>query len=236
MCARSQPAIECTSANCTSNGSDRRNAVGIDLVRRETFGLEEDLMARPLREAHDLVLDRGTVARSDALDDSGEKRRPIETAANDLVRALVGVRDPARELRRMHFARAEKAHDRRGIVAGLSFEAPEIDRAPVEPWRRSGLEPTHGQREFAQPRAKCFRRRIAGAPRLVMLEADVDQTRQERAGGQHHGVCLERHAHLRQYAVTSAPAPVSAMKRSSTACWNKVRLGSFSSRRRIAAR
>jgi hypothetical protein len=63
----------------------RRDAVRIDLVRRETFGLEEDLVARALGEAHDLVLDRRAVARTDALDDTGEERRAIETAANDLV-------------------------------------------------------------------------------------------------------------------------------------------------------
>ncbi len=178
----------------------RRDPVRIDLVRRETLGLEEDLVARALREAHDLVLDRRTVARADALDDAGEQRRAIEAAANDLVRALVGVRDPARHLRRMHLARADEAHHRRGLVAGLPFERREIDGAPVETRRCSGLESSGGQRELAQSRAERLRRRIACAPRLVMLEADMNQSGQERAGGQHHGVRLEGHAHLRHHA------------------------------------
>ena len=178
----------------------RRDPVRIDLVCREAFGLEEDLVARSLREAYDLVFDRRTVARADAFDDAGEKRRAVEPAANDLVRALVGVCDPARHLPRVHLARADEAHHRRGIVAGLPFERREIDGAPVESRRRSGLEPAHGQGELAQSRAERLRRGITGAPSFVLFEADVDQSRQERAGGQHHGVRLERHAHLRDHA------------------------------------
>ena len=54
-----------------------------------------------------------------------------------------------------------------------------------------------GQLQLAQPRAQRLRRRIAGAPGLVVLEADVDQPRQERAGRQHDGVRLEADAELR---------------------------------------
>src|SRR4029453_11652154 len=49
-------------------GERGRDAVRIDGVVVEAFGLEKDLMAAALLEAHDLVLDRGTVARADALD------------------------------------------------------------------------------------------------------------------------------------------------------------------------
>ena len=46
----------------------------------QAFGLEEDLVAVPVREAMDLVLDRRAVARAHALDDAGD------TSASDRVR------------------------------------------------------------------------------------------------------------------------------------------------------
>ena len=154
-------------------------------------------MARALREAHDLVLDRRAIARTHTLDDAREERRAVEAAANDLVRALVRVRDPARDLRRVHRARADEAHHRRRIVARLPFEPREVDGAPVDARRRSGLEPTYRKCQLAQSRAERLRGRIARASRLVVLEADVDQAAEERARRQHHRIGFERHAHLR---------------------------------------
>ena len=54
-----------------------RNAVRVDLMRIEAFGLDEDLVRCLVGEAHDLVLDRGAIARADALDHAGEHRRAI---------------------------------------------------------------------------------------------------------------------------------------------------------------
>ena len=84
------------------------DAVRVDLAGVEAFGLEKDLVARLSGEAVNLVLDRRAVPRSDALDDAGEHRRTIQSRADDLVRAQVRVRDPARELPRMHLAPAQK--------------------------------------------------------------------------------------------------------------------------------
>ena len=52
-------------------------------------------------EAVDLVFDGGAIAGPHAFDDAGEERRTIQCIADDLVRACVGVRDPARQLTRM---------------------------------------------------------------------------------------------------------------------------------------
>ena len=49
-----------------------RDAVRIDLLRRQSFGLEKDLMTVALRETNDFVFDRWTIARADALDDAGK--------------------------------------------------------------------------------------------------------------------------------------------------------------------
>src|SRR5687767_10758626 len=94
-----------------------RDAVRVELVRGEALGLEEDLVARLGSETVDLVFDRRAVAWADALDYSGEHRRAIERAANDFMRARVGVRDPARQLARMHFPPAEERKHRLRRIA-----------------------------------------------------------------------------------------------------------------------
>ena len=106
-------------------------------------------MSVALRKTHDLVLDRWAVTRTDAFDDAGEQRRSIECSANDFMRARIGSRDPARQLTRMHFARADKRKYRNGIVTGLHVERLEIDRAAVETGRRAGLQTAHRKRQLA---------------------------------------------------------------------------------------
>ena len=66
-------------------GQGGRNPVGIDRVGIEAFGLQKDLMAGLVGEAHDLVLDRRAVARPRAVDLAGEYRCPVEIVANDTV-------------------------------------------------------------------------------------------------------------------------------------------------------
>ncbi len=84
-----------------------------------------------------------------------------------------------------------------GSSPGCTSSAREIDRAAVEARRRAGLQAADRQPQLAQPRAERLRRRVAGAPGLVMVEPDVDQARQERSGRQHDGVGLEANADLR---------------------------------------
>ena len=73
-------------------------AVRVDLVSVETLGLDENLMRRLVREAHDFVFHRRAIARADALDQSGEHRRALAGGANDVVGSLVGGRDVAGHL------------------------------------------------------------------------------------------------------------------------------------------
>ncbi len=167
------------------------DSVRIDFVRREAFGLQEDLVARAIGETHDLVLDRRAIARADAFDDAGEKRRAIEAPADDLVRVLVRVRDPARQLPRMHCAVADETEDGRRIVPWLRLERREVDRATVEARRRSSLQAAGRQLQLAQARAQRLRRRVARPSRLVVLQADVDQPGEERPGGQYDRIGLE---------------------------------------------
>ncbi len=89
------------------------DAVRVDLERVQTFRLDEDLVRALLGEAHDLVFDRRTVARADAFDLAGVQRRAIQRAADDLVRVLAGMGDPAADLARVLGARAQVGEHRR---------------------------------------------------------------------------------------------------------------------------
>src|SRR5439155_8895759 len=165
----------------------------------EALGLEEDLMARLAGKAMNLVLDRRAITRTDPLDDAGKHRRAIDRPANNLVRALVGMRDPARQLRGMHVAPAEEGKHRLRAVTGLLGQHAEIDAAAIEARRRAGFEPSDRQLQLAQAGGQGCRRRVAGAARAVALQADVDQPSEESSGGQHDGTAAEAHAELRHY-------------------------------------
>src|SRR5258707_12901397 len=88
--------------------------------------------SRLSREAMDLVLDRGAIAGSDALDDAGEHRRAIERRADDFMGTGVSVRYPARQLLGMHAALAEEREHRLGRGAGLQFDHRQVHASAVE--------------------------------------------------------------------------------------------------------
>jgi hypothetical protein len=102
-------------------------------------------MARLAGEAMDLVFDRRTVSGTDALNDAGEHRRAIERTANDRVRALVSMRDPAWDLPGMQRAVPDKGEDGLRRVARLNLQHRKIDAAGVQARRGTGLQPADGQ-------------------------------------------------------------------------------------------
>ena len=55
-------------------GQRRADAIGIDEVRVQPFGLQENLVPIPIGKTVDLVLDGGTIARTARADGTGEKR------------------------------------------------------------------------------------------------------------------------------------------------------------------
>src|SRR6185312_7396728 len=134
-----------------------------DLLRFQTFRFDEDLVGRFLREAHHLVFDGRAIARTDAFYLAGVERRTIQRRADDFVRALAGMGDPARHLARMFIARSEIREHRRGIFTPLFGECGIVDAAAVDPWRRAGLQPVRAQRQFTQTLRERGGRRIARA-------------------------------------------------------------------------
>ncbi|KAG1245399.1 hypothetical protein G6F65_021253 [Rhizopus arrhizus] len=148
-------------------------------------------------KAMDLVFDGRAVARPHPFDDAAVHRRAVQAAADDVVRAGVGVRDPARQLAGVH---GHVTHVRKhgdGIeIAGLLFQNAVVDRASVDARRGARLQAALRKLQFLQALPQRYRRRIAGAATRIILQAHVDQAIQERAGGQHHRPGTKLQAYL----------------------------------------
>src|SRR5256885_8260209 len=99
-----------------------------------------------------LVLDRRAITRPHALNRACEHRRTVERPPNDLVRSLVGMRDPAWHLSGMERARADEGKHRLGRIARLRFHDRQIDATAVKPRRGPRLQPAPPQPELAPPR------------------------------------------------------------------------------------
>ena len=181
-----------------------RDAVGINLVRSQAFGLQKNLVAGLIGKAVDLVFDAGAVARADAVDLAGEHGAAVKARADDVVRALIGVGDPAGHLLRVGNARAHEAEHRHAIalaarhaVTRLHRALGKVDAAPVQPWRRAGFQPALRQFELFEPRTQRHRWRVAGPPGGVVVQAHMDLAVQKSAGRQHHSAASELDADLR---------------------------------------
>ena len=116
-------------------------------------------------------------------DDAGVQGRPGQAGTDRLVRRLVGVRQPARELRTAYLL-GIKGERHGAVVPVLAGRLREIDGLPVEPGGGAGLEPPHREAQPPQGVRKAHRREIARPPRRIAHQPDVDQPFQEGPRGQ----------------------------------------------------
>ncbi len=72
------------------------------------------------------------------------------------------------------------------VVARLNVEPGPVDRAAVEARRGSGLEAAERKTFAGKGLRQAMRGRLADPAGGDLLVADVNETVQERAGGQHH--------------------------------------------------
>ena len=94
----------------------------------------------------------------------------------------------------------QKRKHRRRIIARLHFQFTEIDRAPVDTRRCTGLKPVYLKRQFPQPLGQRNRSCIAGAAAAVVFQADVDFAAEEGAGRQHDRLGIKIQTHLGKHA------------------------------------
>ena len=180
-----------------------RDAVGVILVGGQALGLQKNLVAVLVGKAVDLVFHARAIARTHALDLAGEHRAAVKPGADDVVRALVGVGDPARHLRRVHVGPAHEAEHRdiaaraaRHPVTGLLGAFREVNRPAIDTRWRAGFEAPLRQLQLFQPRRQAHRRRVARPACRVVVQPHMDLAVQKRTRRQHHGAAAKLHTHL----------------------------------------
>src|SRR5215470_3072907 len=109
----------------------------------------------------DLVLDRWTIPRPNPFNLSSVHGRAIETVPDDLVGALVGVGDPARELMRMDLARSNEREHGFRLVARLKLHPRVVNRSPIQPRRCTGFQAADRKLQLAQASRQAVRRWVS---------------------------------------------------------------------------
>ena len=160
-------------------------------MRIQPFRLKEDVVAVLGDKTVNLVLDRRAVARADAVNHAGIKRRTIQTGTDDLVCALIGAGHPAGQLAQGGLRAAEEGKKRQRIVRMLLAHDRKIDAARIEPRRGSGFQPPDRQGQFTQTGRQRRRRRLAHASAGRLRQANVNLAVKESPRRQHHGLCHE---------------------------------------------
>src|SRR5690606_30895988 len=166
------------------------DAIGVNPVSRESFRLEEYLVTVAITEAMDLVLDGRTVTRPGRFDRAGEQGRAVQALANDRVSLSIGPGDRTEQLRIKPAARHRRHRPGIGVRWLLGQPAP-IDRAAIEPWGCSGLQPGHRQRRFAQLQGQLVRRSFAHSAAYQAFLPPEQGPAQEGPGAQDDRSCVD---------------------------------------------
>ena len=170
----------------------------------QPLGFQENLVRILVSKAVDLVLHTWAVARAHAVNLASKHRAAVKAAANDVVRARVGMGDVARHLlgvsdigtpitEHWYIARCAARHS----IARLRNAFAEINRAAVYARRRAGFQSALWQLEFFQPSAQRYGRRVARPARRIVLQTHMNLAVQKRTGRQHHRTAFKLDAHLR---------------------------------------
>jgi len=163
---------------------------GIDLLRFEPLGFEDDLVELPVRKLHHLVFQRRAVPGGNTGNGAIVERRQVNMAANQLMSAVMSLADKTRNLRQYDAVGAQGEWSRFG-VAFLFAELVEIDAAPANACGRPGLHPAQGKTQILQLVCQLIGRKFAGPAGRNSCSPDMDQTVQEGSRCQDHGRCLE---------------------------------------------
>ena len=113
--------------------------VGVNRRVVKAFGLQENLVAVAVGKAHNLVLNRRTIARTNAGRATAIDRRFAEALGDDLMRGFIGIGDAAGDLGAGNGQSARCGQERKrrwAFVASLALNRVPIDRAAIQArWR-----------------------------------------------------------------------------------------------------
>src|SRR6185437_8697043 len=136
------------------------NPIGIDRIVVQPLGFEKNLVTVARGEPYHLVLDRGAVARADALDLPRIDRRAVKIGADDGMGGIGRAGDVTDRLRRRDCL-GQEGKRRWRVIAALNIESAAIDCPPVEAWRRAGLQPAEAKAEPGEAFGEADRRLFA---------------------------------------------------------------------------
>ena len=121
-----------------------RHSSDIHLIRVKPLRLNENLMPVLIRKLYHLILNGRTVTRPGSLYDSRIDRRPVQIIADNLMRFLICVSQPAGHLVDLHILRICCERKRNDFfVSLLLFHLGKINRTFVNSCRGTGLEAEH---------------------------------------------------------------------------------------------
>src|SRR6188474_281305 len=158
-------------------------------------------MSLSIRKAHDLVLERWTIAWTDTLNLPVEQRTSFDVAPHDVPDALIGVNQPAANLVLKRLRRVERERNRH-TVTSLLHEYPfanlrlEIDTLAIEARRRPGFQPPHLEAERANRLREISRWGLAMAAGRPLFATDMNKTVQECARRDDECIAVKRVAVL----------------------------------------
>ncbi len=146
----------------------------VDLLGVQSFGLEDDLVAVPLRKADDLVFKRGAITGRHPFNDAAVQGGQVQVFPHHLVDLLAGVPDETGNLgqpRRL----AREGEGAGGLLQRLLVKLGKIDAGPVQPRWGTGLHAAQAKAKRLEMVGQAVGGKLTGSAGLHRFEADVHQ-------------------------------------------------------------
>lgn len=143
-------------------------------------------MPRLVRELNHLILDRRTIPRSNPLNIPAIQRRPTDVVPQHTVSLFRSKCYIALNLLTLDLPR-HKRKRRWNRIPRLRLKPRPIQRPPIQPRRRTCLQPSPIQIQLPQLIPKQVRRRLPIAPTVVLALPNMRQPIQKSPRRNHHG-------------------------------------------------
>ena len=144
-------------------------------------------MAVLVGKAHDLVFDRGAVARTLAVDHAAIDRGEMQVVFDQLMGCCRGAGDVAAHLFAAAPGGGVKREEAVRSVAGLLLQLIEGDAAPIHPCWGAGFESVGVESKLLQGFSEPFGGLLTGPSCGHRLVAHPDASAKKGAGREHHG-------------------------------------------------
>ncbi len=155
-----------------------RYAVRVNSVVIKAFGFEKNLVPAAIREPHDLIFYRWTVARTAGFNLAAINRRAIEIGPDEIMAGFRGPGNKTGYLGRCYLFRQERKRTGR-MIALLLGQCRPIDGSSIQPGRCPGFKPPQRKTKFRKGIRKPRARRLAITTGGTCLFANMNEAPQE---------------------------------------------------------